>query len=88
MANNCKYTKHTRHISRWIHFGINVEEFNLQATMCCEGGLRLADIVTNNVRVNELNPRLGYAMVILDYWHKNCEKGVTGYRIIWRTMDS
>ena len=33
--------------------------------MWSEGGLKLAGIVTNNSRENELNTRLGYAMVNL-----------------------
>ena len=49
MANNLKDTKHTRHISRIIHFVINGEELNLHNTVWCEVGLPLADIGTNNV---------------------------------------
>ena len=86
MSKNCKYTKNTRQISRRINFVRNVEECNLQTTVCCEGGLRLADIGTNNVRGNELNSRLGYAMVILEYWQKTCERGITGYRRLWRKI--
>ena len=32
----------------------------------CEGGLKLADIVTNNTGDNELNPRMKYIMLRLD----------------------
>ena len=50
MSNNGKYTKHTRHIDRIIHFVINVEEFNFHKTVWCEGGMKLEYIETNNVR--------------------------------------
>ena len=36
--------------------------------MWCERGLQLSDIETKNVREDELNTRLGYAMVRLDNW--------------------
>ena len=55
-------------------------------TVCCEGDMKLADIVTNNGSENGLNPRFLYAMVILNTWHKPCQIGVIGYRIFWRTM--
>ena len=32
----------------------------------CEGGLKLADIITKNVGENDLNPRMKYIMVRLD----------------------
>ena len=67
MANNGKDAKHTRHISRRIHFVRNVEECNFQNTVWCEGGMKLADIGTKNVRENELNHRLGYDVVRLEY---------------------
>ena len=66
MAKNGKDTKHTRNISIIIHFVINVEECNLHKTVWCEGGLQLAVIGTKNIREDELNPRLGYNMIILD----------------------
>ena len=66
MANNVKGTKHTRHISRKIHFVINGEEFNFHNTVRCEVGLKLIDNGTNNVREDEFNPRLGCSMVRLD----------------------
>ena len=46
----------------------------------CEGGLQLADIGTNNVREDVLNPRLGYAMVRLYNWHNTCIRDLIGYR--------
>ena len=44
---------------------INSEEFNLHKTVWCEVGMQLAEIGTNTVRDDELNPRLGYDMVII-----------------------
>ena len=35
-----------------------------------------------------MNPRLGYAMVILDGWQNTCQRGVTGYRRYWGTICS
>ena len=66
MAKNVKDTKHTRHISRIRHSFGNVKDFYLKKTVWYEGGLQLANIGTKNVREDELNPRLGYAMVIFD----------------------
>ena len=66
MAKNVKNNKHTRHIYRKIHFVRNGEECNLRNTVWCEGGLKLKDIGTNNVRGDELNSRLGYSMVRLE----------------------
>ena len=50
MDNNGKDIKHTRHISRRIHFVRNGEELNPHKTVWCEGDLHLADIGTKNVR--------------------------------------
>ena len=60
---NGKDTKHTIHSSRIINFVVNGEECNLHNTLWCEGGLKLSYIGTNNVREDELNPRLLYALV-------------------------
>ena len=49
MAKNGKDTKHTRQVSRRMHFAINGEERNFKKTVCCEGGLQLEDIGTKNV---------------------------------------
>ena len=65
MAMNGKDNKHTRYISIRKHCVRNVEEFNLHKTVWCEGVLKLAYIGTNNVRYEELNPRLEYAMARL-----------------------
>ena len=66
MANNGKDTKHTRHISRSMHFVMNGEEWNLHKTVCCEVVMQMADIGTKNVREDELNPRWGYSMIRLE----------------------
>ena len=86
MSKNGKENKHTRHISKIMHFVINGEEWNFHKTVWGEGGLQLADIGTKNVREYELNPGLGYAIVRLDNWQTTCERGVIGYKIVWRTM--
>ena len=65
MANNGKDTKHTIHISRRMLLVRNGEEGNFHKTVWCKGGLKLADIGNKNVREDELNTRLGYAMVRL-----------------------
>ena len=68
MANNDNNTKHTRHISRRIHFVSNGENCKMHKIDWCEGGLKLADIATTNVGENYLNTRMKYIMVILDNW--------------------
>ena len=50
MANTGKDTKHTINFSRIIRLVGNGEELNLHKTVLCEGGLKMEDIVTNNVR--------------------------------------
>ena len=81
-----KDTKYTRHITRIIHSVRNGEEWNFHKTVWCEGGMKLSDIGTNNVKEDELNHKLWYAMVRVDSWHKTCQIWVTGYRTSWRTM--
>ena len=81
MNNNGEDNKHTRHITRRMNFARNGEGCNLHKTVWCEGGLKLADIGTRNVRENELNPRLGYTIVRLDNWQNTYQSGVTGYII-------
>ena len=44
MSNKGKKTKHTRHISRRVHFVRNVEKCKMKKIDCCEGGLQLTDI--------------------------------------------
>ena len=43
-SKNSKYIKHTRHISRRVHFVGNGEEWNLKKTVWCDGGLQLSNI--------------------------------------------
>ena len=66
MANNGKYIKHIRHISRRIQLVRNDKECNLHNTVWCEGGLKLDDIGTNNVRGDQLNSILRHDMIRLD----------------------
>ena len=66
MAKNGKDTKHTRHISRRMHFVRNGEKCNMQKIDWYEGGLQLADIGTKNISEPDLTPRIKYIMVILE----------------------
>ena len=66
MANNGKYTKHTRHIARRMHFVRNGEKCKMHKIDWCEGGLQLADIGTKNVSEPDLTPRMKYIMVRLE----------------------
>ena len=66
MANNGRDTKHTRHIAMIMHFVRNGEKCKMHKIDWCEGGLQLADIVTNNVSEPDLTPRMKYIMVILE----------------------
>ena len=68
MANNGKYTKHTRNIARRLHIVRNSENWKMHKKYCCEGGMQLADIAADNVGDNDLNPRMKYIMVRLDNW--------------------
>ena len=90
MDNNSEDNKPTRHITRSYELIINFirdcEECNLHKKVWRGGGLKLSDIGTKHVREDELNPRLGYAMVRLDNWKKTFQRGVTGYIRVWRTM--
>ena len=66
MANNGKDTKHTRNIASRMDFVRNVEKCKMHKIDWREGGLKLANIATNNVGENDLTPRIRYIMVILD----------------------
>ena len=66
MDKNGKDTKHTRHISRRMHFLRNGEKCKMHKIGWCEGGLQLADIDTKNVSGPELTPMMKYLMVRLD----------------------
>ena len=66
MAKNGKDTKHTRHISRRMHFVRNGEKYKMHKIDWCEGGLQLAYIGTKNVSKPDLTPRMKYIMVRLE----------------------
>ena len=66
MAKNGKDTKHTRHITRRMHFVRNRKKCKMHKIVWCEGGLQLADIGTNNVSEPDLTPRMKYIMVRID----------------------
>ena len=66
MAKNGKDTKHTRHITRIMHFVRNGEKCKMHKIDWCEGGLQLADIGNKNIREPELTPRMKYIMVRLE----------------------
>ena len=64
--NIVKYNKHNRQISRRVHFVRNGDKLKLHKIDWCEGGMKLADIQTNNVGENDLDPIIKYIMVVLD----------------------
>ena len=66
MADNGKDTKHTRHITRGIHFYKEWRKCKMHKTDWCEGGLQLADIGTKNVSEPDLTPRMKYILVRLE----------------------
>ena len=66
MAENSKDKKHTRHISRIMHFVRNGEKCKMQKIDWCEGGMQLAYIGTKNVSEPDLTPRIKYIMVRLE----------------------
>ena len=66
MAKNGKDTKHTRHISRRMHFVRNGEKCKMHKIEWCEGGMQLADIGTKNVSEPDLTPRIKYIMVRIE----------------------
>ena len=68
MDKNGKDTKHTSHITRRIHFVRNVEKYKIYNIELCEGGLKLADISTENIGNNGLNPIMKCLMVGLENW--------------------
>ena len=66
MAKNGRDTKHTRHISRIMHFLRNGEKCKMQKIDWSEGGLQLEDIGTKNVSEPDLTPIMKYIMVRLE----------------------
>ena len=69
-AKHGKYTKHTRHIAKTLYLVRIRGKQKMHNIDWCEGGLKLADIDTDNIGENDLNPRMKYIMVILDNWDK------------------
>ena len=66
MSSNGKDTKHTRNIASIMHFLRNGEKCKMHKIDWCEGGPKLAEIVTNNVSEPDLTPRMKYIMVRLE----------------------
>ena len=66
MANNGKDTKHTRHISRRMHFVRNGEKCKMHKIDWCEVDLQLEDIGNKNVSEPDLTPIMKYIMVRLE----------------------
>ena len=64
MVKNGKDTKHTRLISRRMHFVRNGEKCKMHKIDWCEGGLQLEDICTKNVSGLDLTPRIKYMNAI------------------------
>ena len=62
MAKNGKDTKHTRQITRRMHFIRNGEKCKMHKIDWCEGGLQLSEIGTKNVSEPEITPRMKYIM--------------------------
>ena len=66
MDKNGKYTKHTRQISRRMHFVRNGEKCKIHKIDRCEGGLQLEDIGTKKISEPDLTPRMEYIMIRLE----------------------
>ena len=66
MDKNFKDTNHTRHISRRLHFVRNSEILKIHNIDWCGGGMKLADIETNNVGDHYLNNIMKYIMAKLE----------------------
>ena len=58
MAENGKYTKHTRHIASRLHFVRNGENCKMHKIDWCEVGLKFVYIATRNVGEHDLTPRI------------------------------
>ena len=66
MAKHGNYTKHTRQISRRMHFVRNGENSKMHNIDLCERGLQLEYIATKNSGEPDLTPRMKYNMVRID----------------------
>ena len=58
MDKNGRDTKHTRNISRRMHFVRNGEKCKMHKIDWCEGGLQLEEIGTKNVSEPYLTPKM------------------------------
>ena len=65
-AKNGKDKKYTKNIARIMYFVRNGEKCKTNTIEWCEGGLKLADIDTNNVGDDDLTTRMKYIMARLD----------------------
>ena len=70
MANNGKYTKHTRHIDRIVNFVRNGKNWKMHNIDWCERVIQLEIISTKNVGEPYLTPIMKYIMVRLEKWYR------------------
>ena len=66
MNKNGMDTEHTRHIVRRVNDVRNGENCKMHKIDWCKGGLKLADIETNNVGESDLYPRMINIMLRID----------------------
>ena len=66
VGKNGKNIKHTRHITRRMHFVRNGEKYKMQKIDWCEGSSQLADIGTKNVGEPDLTSSTKSIMVRLE----------------------
>ena len=58
MVKSGKNTKHTRHISRIMHFVRNGDKYKMHKIDWCEGGMQLSDIGNKKVSEPDLITRM------------------------------
>ena len=85
IAENGKDTKHTRHISRRMHFVRKGEKWKMHKIDWCEGGLQLADIGTKDISETYRTLRIKFFYGKTWKLRQNtCARGVTEYKdSIW-----
>ena len=66
MSKNGKDNKRTMQIASRMNLVRNIENFRIHKIDWCEGVLLFADVATNNVGDNDLNPRTNSILVRLD----------------------
>ena len=87
MDKNGKDNEHTRHIARRVNVVWNGENCKMHKIDWCKGGLKLADIATNNVGESDLIPRMKNIMVRIDNLDRTLvQERVKGYRIVYGTI--